>query len=323
MMNVVAVLISFLRKEASAKNGPGFFGALWRLCWVILNGRQHWQVLRVTRGPHAKFILEAYLRVVYRYTFPYLSTNFSQKERVSLLQSHYQFISGELSGDFFARVLDGSLVMWDQEIDGHHFSVSLAGPCPHREGDLTLVFRMDGSSLYKLAFSIVDASLLGMSSRRALYVGQVQGYPGQFAAIRHATRVCHDVAPPDMLMHALFGLANTLDIQLVAGVQFKNCLSFERLLKLDTVFNYAEFWARYAAQPSDSGHHMVELPLAEKPLNLVKANHRRRTFVKREFKKQVSEAASRVMDPMVLRHVATARPRVPSSAKPVVFGQSV
>jgi uncharacterized protein len=314
MLNLALALISFLKKEASAENGVGLFGALWRVGWVLANVGQHHRMLRLTRGPQAKSVLESYLRVVYRYTFPYLATNFSQKERVELLQSHYEFISKKLSGDFFTRVLDGSLVVWEQHIEGHHLSVLLAGPCPHREGDLTLVFRMDGVSIYKLAFSILNAALLGLPGGRAMYVGQVQGYPGQFAAIRTATHACHDVAPPDMLMHALFGLAGTLDIHMVAGVGLENCLSFQRLLQRETCFNYAEFWGRYMAQRSERGHHMVTLPLAEKPLEQVKANHRRRTFLKREFKRQVSAAVTTVMSPMVLTCTAVIKARKVSMA---------
>lgn len=137
---------------------------------------------------------------------------------------------------------------------------------------------------------------LGVPHGVAIYnVGQVQGYPGQFAAIRSATHACHDVAPPDMLMHALFGLACTLDIHMVAGVGLENCLSFQRLLQRETCFNYAKFWARYMAQRTERGHHMVTLPLAEKPLEQVNANHRRRTVLKREFKRQVAAAVTTVI----------------------------
>lgn len=185
----------------------------------------------------------------------------------------------------------------------------MGGPCLHREGDLTLIFKMDGVPLYKLAFSIIDFSLLHLSvkpgfnpSGQAVYVGQVQGVPGDFESIRKSTKVCLDVTPPDLLMAALFGVASALRINVVAGVDSESNLSFHRMMKFNVDFNYSDFWARQHAIKSEGGHYIFNLPVFDKPIAEIKSNHRRRTLLKRELRKSISDAAAAAMHPMVLSH---------------------
>jgi uncharacterized protein VirK/YbjX len=254
--------------------------------------------------------LKTYSRVVYRYTLPYLSVNFKRSERQQMLKGHYDFVNTSLSASFYARVLDDAMTLWQQEIEGHQLSISVGGPCMHREGDLTLVFKMNGTPLYRIAFSLLRLALLNIkqlpqqnASDVVIYVGQVQGYPGGFDQIRQATKLCRDVAPADLLMAAVSGFAESIGVNLVAGVGYENSLSYHNLVRLNSNFSYAEFWEKHHGIRSEGGHYMLQIPLVEKPINLVKANHRGRTLLKREFKKAVSDEAERIMRPLVLKRV--------------------
>ena len=44
-------------------------------------------------------------------------------------------------------------------------------------------------------------------------------------------------------------------------------------------------------QVLEGGHHLISLPVAEKPLSEIAAKHRKRTQRKREFKRQVAAAS--------------------------------
>ncbi|RZI85610.1 MAG: DUF535 domain-containing protein [Rubrivivax sp.] len=298
----------FVKKELAAKRGLGIVNTCFRMLSVLAHPGQHWQVMQAIGGAHTKGLLKAYPRAVYRYTLPYLSMNFDRAERQRLLKGHYDFLNTALSASFYERVMDDAMVLWEQEIQGNLFSISVSGPCMHREGDLTLVFKMDGCAVYRIAFSLVASPLLKLNpqfqqniSRHIVYVGQVQGYPGGFEHLRQATKQCRDVAPADLLMAAVAGLAGALGITMVAGVGYENSLSYQNLLKLKSNFSYADFWEKHHGIRSEGGHYILQVPLAEKPIQQVKANHRGRTLLKRELKKQVTDEAERVMRPLVLK----------------------
>ena len=101
-------------------------------------------------------------------------------------------------------------------------------------------------------------------------------------------------------MAATAGLASALGIVMIAGVDVENNLSHEQLVGLSTTSNYVDFWQKFHGVRNEGGHYLLSLPLAEKPISLIKANHRGRTLLKREFKKSVTEDAESVMRHLVL-----------------------
>lgn len=303
MMNPLSGVLALVNKDLGAKQGLGLFGTCLRLLSVAWHAGQHREVVQAISGLHTKGLLKTYSRAVYRYTLPYLSMRFDRAQRQQMLVGHYDFLNRALHASFFQCVLSDAMTLWQREIDGRVFAISVGGPCPHREGDLTLVFTVDGCPLYRMAFSVVKSPLLNVNagpSSHVLYVGQVQGYPDRFAQIRQATRLCRDVAPADLLMAGMAGLASALGISMVAGVGVENSLSYQSLVELNASTSYADFWEKFQGMRAEGGHYLLGLPLVEKPISLIKANHRGRTLAKRELKKSVSEEAASVMRPLVL-----------------------
>ena len=303
-------LLSFVYKELLARRQFGgelsFTSTCLRLLGVLARLDTHWRVVAAVRGAHTRSILVSYPRVVYRYTLPYLSLVFARGARAQILQTHYGFLNTRLRAVFFQKVLDDTLPLWTAHLTGHTYSVTMAGPCPDREGELTLRFKMDGATIYRLAFSVVNASLVAPPADDAtlapglvLYVGQIQGCKVGFELIRQATKTCLDVAPPDLLMAALFGVAEAWHISAIAGVAYEHCLTIDKLKKLKTGFDLSAFWAKYRAAQNQQGHHIVTLPFADKPLSEVKANHRGRTSAKRAFKQEVSQACAAILAPLM------------------------
>lgn len=302
--------MSFIFQELKARREFGgdlsFVSTSLRFLGVLARPAAHRRVVAAVRGAHTRSILATYPRVVYRYTLPYLSSVFDRKARVQIFQQHYGFLNNRLQPEFFQHVLDDTLTLWSTTRDEHSFALTLAGPCPDREGELTLRFKMDGTTIYRLAFSVMDAALVGQPDDAApvapgmvLYVGQIQGCKVGFELIRQATRTCQDVAPPDLLMASLFGVAEAWHIATIAGVDYDHCLTFDKLKKLDTRFDLSAFWAKYRASQNQHGHHVLNLPFTDKPISEVKANHRGRTVAKRGFKLQISQACAASLAPMV------------------------
>lgn len=268
-----------------------FFGVLWT--W-----RQHQKLVAVIDQPQTRVLRVAFPRLAYRYTLPYLSTSLAWIERRAALQSHYAFVNEVFDVDFSVRVLNDLLEIWHHEVEGECFSISVQSLCPvtrHREGELTLCFRMARMPIYKLSFSIVALADLPRSALafkaegalHALYVGRVQGLTGGMESLRRATVLLGDIAPQDLLMSAMAGLAAALGIEILIGVSDADCVSRDSIARSGSSFCYDQFWARYGSQQLDGGHHLMTLPVVERPIGDIAAKHRRRTQRKRDFKRQV------------------------------------
>lgn len=295
------LLLAALRRYLLAKNLPGMFDGIRRLLSIALDVPAHRRLVKVLNGEHIRGIFLQMPRLAYRYTLPCLSNNFQRAVRLELLIAHYRFMSSRLGSEFCAGIIHGNLMPWGREQAGHWFSIRLSGPCAvsgHREGELTFTLQMDHIDLYKLSFSIVPASVLSQPSGthpvrpgHTLYIGRVQGVPGNFEQIRLATKACHDIAPPDLLMSAVAGMARALGIEVIGGVGIEHSISSESIQQSSMSFDYTEFWDRYHGIKAPDGHHLMSLPFPEKPIQDIAAKHRKRTLVKREFKQEITEAA--------------------------------
>ncbi len=289
-----------LLDKLSEQGLGGVASGLVRMGGVLLTWGQHQALLKVIDQPGTRAVRAAFPRMPYRYTLPYLSTSLDWHERWAALLSHYAFVNKAFSADFSRSVLEGTLEVWRAQVDDQCMTVNVQGLCPvtrHREGELTLCFKMGGAAIYKLSFSIVRLADLNLSHKgaagrapHALYVGRVQGVSGAMDAIRQATALMGDVAPQDVLMSVLTGLAGALNIDTVLGVSDGTCVSRDTIAQSGSSFCYGQFWARYAAQVLEGGHHLMSLPVAEKPLSEIAAKHRKRTQRKRDFKRQVAGA---------------------------------
>lgn len=292
--------IDGLKRDLSGKSLAGMLDGLRRLAGIALNYGAHRRLMKVLHAEHTKGILRQVPRTAYRYTLPYLSGNFTRATRLMLLMAHYRFMNDRLGAHFCQGILRGDLTPWHEQLQGHRFALRVSGPCAvsgHREGELTFTLKMDGHDLYKLSFSIVPASVLSLPSGSApprhghtLYIGRVQGVAGAFDHIREATKACHDIAPPDLLMAAVAGMAAALGIEIVAGVGIEHSISSESIQQSNMSFDYTSFWDRYQSHKTADGHHLITVPFAEKPIQAIASKHRKRTLLKREFKRQITDA---------------------------------
>jgi uncharacterized protein VirK/YbjX len=219
-----------------------------------------------------------------------------------MIEAHYQFVNEFYGPRFFADVLNDGVILWKEVIRGRSFSIRLSGPSidpAHREGDMALVFWIDDLLLYKVAFSVIRTGLLKRHGKgtpseteRAIYVGQVQGAYRHMTELREATKLCRDIAPQDILMSGLAGLTDAWRIDRMYGVHSDLHLCAQRRPVSLTEFDYCAFWERYRGSLTAEGHYLIPLPYRHKPLEQIASKHRKRTVLKREFKKRVQEAVA-------------------------------
>jgi len=290
--------LTHLREKFMEQGLTGLASGLARFAGVLLNWRQHRELMKVIDQPRTRPVRETFPRVQYRYTLPYLSTSLDWQERWAALKSHYDFVNRTFVAEFSRWVLDDALEIWRAECEGETMTVSLQGLCPvtrHREGELTLCFKVGGTAIYKMSFSIVRVGDLNLAGVQAsgpltytLYIGRVQGVSGAMDAIRRATALLGDIAPQDLLMSVLSGLAAALGINTLIGVDDETCVSRDCIAQSGSSFCYEQFWARYAGCKLEGGHHLMSLPVQEKSLTEIAAKHRKRTQRKRDLKRQVA-----------------------------------
>lgn len=294
-------------KAKLAEQGVGgVLSAVARLFGVLWTWRSHQALVSVVKQPRTQALRSAFPTLVYRYTLPYLSNHLVWDARREALRSHYEFVNHVFDDDFSLRVLADCMEIWCQEFEGQRLAVSVQGLCPvtkHREGELTLCFRMDGRPLYKLSFSIVAKSALPQclhthacqDSAHALFVGRVQGVSGGMDGLRRATVLLGDVAPQDVLMSALFGFADALGIRTLIGVGDDACVSRDDIERSSSNFSYDQFWARYGGQHVDGAHHILMLPILDRPIGDIAAKHRKRTLRKRQFKRGIQASCEQAI----------------------------
>jgi uncharacterized protein VirK/YbjX len=298
-------LFAYVRRELSERGLAGLFRTVVLFAGVLRHWPQHRALISVLKGAATRPVWDAYPRLEYRYTLPYLSLRFERQARYDMLKAHYAVINAYFKPSFSRDVLSESLCLWHGHAHEVDLAIFLKGHClktRHREGELTLVFKMDHISLYELSFTFIRmASMAGVNvpdlapSDYVAYVGRVQGAPGQYERIRQATKACGEVAPPDMLMAALAGLAAVLDVRALLGGSEEDNISRETILRSETTFAYADFWARYSAKASDQGHAVMLLPFEEKPIVAIASRHRGRTLRKRELKQAVATQSAQAI----------------------------
>jgi uncharacterized protein VirK/YbjX len=149
------------------------------------------------------------------------------------------------------------------------------------------VFSQNGVSLYEISFTLVPGSLIDDEADRALLVARVQGARRQTDAIRRATRACHDIAPPHLLMAAAESIAAALAIDVIGGVGNTEQLAEPIGEARGFFFDYDAFWETFVVKKRPASIYAIAVPFVQKGFENIKTDHRRRTRRKRQFKQQV------------------------------------
>jgi hypothetical protein len=206
---------------------------------------------------------------------------------------HYSYLHEHFGDEFLRRVLVDHVVLWEKSAESHRYDIALGSSLAiYNEGELSLIFRVDGVSVFILSFSFVPGRILGFQAQNALLITRLQGIKGHFAEIRDATKTLDEVDPPAVLIAALQGIGAALELECMAGVTADGQVWNENDGS-QFVTAYDEFWNSLGASRSGAHFFHLPIPLAEKPLELVKQKHRHRTKLKREFKKQIIEDVRR------------------------------
>lgn len=229
----------------------------------------HYKVVRALNHCGARALIRRYPNYANKYTVSYLANSFSTAQRREILLYHHHYLTEKhITETFYENILEGGRLLWSETIHENQYAIHISFIHQfHREGDLSLIFSMGDRELYGISFSIVPEKMIGSNGGgQALLIGNIQGRLGEADAIRIATRACHDIAPPYLLVAAALSIANVLNIETIAGVGNEEQLTKPIETESHPYFDYNAFWETLLLKRNAANFYKGSVPLPDKPI---------------------------------------------------------
>jgi uncharacterized protein VirK/YbjX len=252
----------------------------------------------------------------------YLVKNFSARERVRCVLTHYRFEDATFSRAYKQAVyLAGGLTLWHRSANGSSFSITLAmAPRMNAEGDLILIFLADGKCLHRLGFSWIEGSVAGVASPVVPFLARNQGRwtdsDDAFAAFEKAFP--HN-SPSFFCFAAMQGLAQAVNMPQVVGIKSACHVAFDPAAVKHFANAYDGFWKIVGGIELPGSGHLIALPFYVKPLAEMAGKHRKRAAGRRAYWREISESAHMIMQGS-LRHGPGQRIRIEAPLRELAEG---
>jgi uncharacterized protein VirK/YbjX len=262
-------------RQAYPSLGP--LSLLRRLRFIVQawRRRREWRGLRnVTPGSQLAAVMAGRKGMVHVIAWPYLHRAWSVRQRVDTVVAHYRqvevarWLQVPLGTRRVLATLDGPEANLTLQIDQPDWLA--------QEGELALSLFDGDHRLYSMAFSFGQRK-----GRPVVYIGAIQGRSVEGASERYAelTRRFHGCRPRDLLLQALFMLAEQLGIGHAYGIcdyyrHFRQPRLLARLDKKIKTADYDEIWRDRGGVETVDGFYEMPTGYAPRPLEEVPAKKR-------------------------------------------------
>lgn len=246
----------------------------------------HMAVVRALSLPRVKSLSQYRPGFAYRYWGNYLAHGFCVNSRAAILANHYSFLNTHVAEDFVTRICEDQIVLWEEFRENSRYSIALLCPrISNFEGDLSLVFQENSSTLFTMSFTFAPGKILSIEDNQVLLACLLQGARGKFDSIRRATKTFNEISPASLLLSAAEAIAKSLNITSIIGVgaQVQISVGGEQG-ENQGAFAYDDFWLSSGAEKINGHFFRITALQNDKPLSLIKSNHRSRVKRKRQFK---------------------------------------
>ena len=135
----------------------------------------------------------------------YLVRSLSVPERTACYLHHYRRLYDAVPECLLGEILDSDVELFRISDGEHRFAVTIGMTRPsNREGELSLLLKANGETLYTLSFTIVPGRILEADSAEALLISRLQGTPAQYRLrLKLAAKAMRGVRAPELLLAAL------------------------------------------------------------------------------------------------------------------------
>lgn len=286
------------RPERPASDERGlalqFMTVVWRL---LLNIKHVARLARLLRlGPFSEICQYNPRFAIKPFGHNYLARNLDARASLGCFIYHYRRMWSSFPERILKMIMHWDIPLFQTSEDGHRFSVDLGSSRPYdKEGELSLLLKVDSLIIFNLAFTIVPGWAIGSDVAETLLISRLQGERSNLQEVRLATKAMCNVRPRALLLAALQGVALALGVENIYAVSAKeqssNCggrdLSFQN--------SYDEFFTELGLKKDSTGFFSGHVPIAEKPLELVDPNNRRTARKKQAFKAQIQMACTQAI----------------------------
>ncbi len=238
--------------------------------------RKHlYQVFELFRGERLYFLPQKDRGLLDRIFRPYISKNFSVKQRVKMLVEHYQFVS-QVNVGFYDRIY--------RENGAHLFNISeqfnvviTHDGTFRKEGELNVsIMEVDsGIRVYSCAFNFGI-----MNEKYALFIGTVQGperrLVNSFAKIKLLTKLSYGLMPKNLVVMLAMMISNNYGIHNYFGIKNSSHIYSAKRYKISknrVLFDYDSLWQEFNGINYDDSF-MEIFNYRRKPLELIPSKKR-------------------------------------------------
>jgi len=213
----------------------------------------------------------------------YLSGEFTTDEKLRILYHHYSFLKNNFTNKQLGQIFNAGVECFKEDSNIGKYSIVLGSSSTLEfEGSLSLYLMFNDIKIATLSFSIVPGSLFNIPEEHVAYITCTQRIGQHKARILAAIKHFRDIVPSVLLMKSFEAILLTLGISACVGISYKNQLTALKHPGEEGKYHafYDELWMNYGGIDI-AGNYLVPLPLAQKPLLLIKQTHRNRTVRKR------------------------------------------
>ena len=236
--------------------------------------------------------------LVFKYLGQYLANSFGTAARLRIMSYHYRTLAARLPDLRKHGFPRNEIVPWSHHVELDTFTISLCLPgIQYLEGDLSLVFAVNGVHLHRLTFTCIPGKEAGLEAGTALLVGGSQGFTGTSALIRQASKTIGEICPAAMLILAVQALAERLGADAILGITADEQTSLRANPEL-AKSRYDLFWETSGGERQGQ-FYRLPAGVAWKDTSHLSNGHRARARRKRELKErilaQIRENAGRLV----------------------------
>jgi uncharacterized protein VirK/YbjX len=224
--------------------------------------------------------------LVFKYLGQYLANCFGTAARLRIISHHYETLAARLPGLSKLGFPRNGIVLWSHRVELDTFTIRLSTPGPdYLEGDLSLVFSVNGVRLHRLSFTCIPGKEAGLEAGTAVLVGGSQGFPRTAALIRQASKTNGEISPAAMLVLALQALADRLGATAILGVTAHEQTSL-RANPEEAKSRYDALWEMCGAE-RNGRFYRLPAGVAWRDTSHLSNGHRARARRKRELKERI------------------------------------
>lgn len=256
------------------------------------NFKQHRELVKILKGvvPPGKPIF----RTSVMYLFSYLSGAITTSHKRKILAHHYGFLKKVFTGKQLSQLYNGGIVFYAEQHEQNQYRVILASSeTLEFEGSLSLLFEMNKQKVASLLFSFAPGDVFDLEDENIVFISCLQRVGNQVENAYAATKYFSDNNMATILLKILEAAAVDFGITKAIGVGCDNQLTAKLTCEHERYYSiYDQFWLNSSGVKRNSDY-LMELPIVQKPILLIKQTHRNRTIKKRQRLRDIFEAVQR------------------------------